>query len=127
MKKNLIISLFATILLACGNSGSSNRLCSSNTDVSNPIFHSEILFDDNNNVTDWRRTGELTSNEDFYYNGSVTIYSKSGSSRDFPCYIGNTGGLDQGCRGIIYDGKFYNLDRNNWITIDGIKYKACDN
>lgn len=99
--------------------------CTSNN-VKSPVYHSEITMDDNYNVTDWGRSGQLTEDGDYYYNGRVTLYDKNGDSKTFKCYIGNNGGLDQGCRGVIYNGKFYNLDRNDWITINGVKYKASD-
>lgn len=35
-------------------------------------------------------------------------------------------GLEKGCRGVIYDGDFYNIDRNKWVKIGGVKYKASN-
>ncbi len=80
-----------------------------------PEYHPETSIDD-----------ELNDG-DYYYNGSVTLYSEDGSSMEFPCYTyTGTVGLAKGCRGVVYDGQFYNLDRNEWVTIDGVRYKASD-
>lgn len=98
--------------------------CSANS-VKEPEYHSQIIFDENLNITDWGRSGQSTPDDNYYYYGSVTLYSKGDTSREFPCYLGKYG-LDQGCRGVIYAGTFYNLDRNKWIEIGGVKYRASD-
>lgn len=122
MKKVIIILFFAATFIACDNSSSSSNYKST---TRRPVFHSEISLDDDNGVTDWGRSGELTPDGELYYNGSVTLYDSDGGSRDFNCFIGNNGGLDQGCRGVVYDGEFYNLDRNDWVTIGEVRYRAC--
>lgn len=98
--------------------------CSSNSGKF-PEYHGEITFDENLNVQDWGRSGQSTPDGNYLYYGSVTLYSEDGSSRDFPCYEGKKG-LEKGCRGVIYADKFYNLDRNEWVNIGGVRYKASD-
>jgi len=98
--------------------------CSSDN-VKSPEYHSEVLMDDNLNIVHMGRAGQSTEDGNYYYHGSVTLYDEDGGSRNFPCFIGQNG-LEQGCRGVIYAGDFYNLDRNKWVIIDGVKYKASD-
>lgn len=98
--------------------------CSSDS-VKSPEYHSEIILDEDLNVLDWGRSGQSTPDGNYLYCGSVTLYGEDGSSRDFPCYKGKKD-LEAGCRGVIYDGTFYNLDRNKWVKIEGVKYKASD-
>lgn len=95
--------------------------CSSDN-VKSPEYHSEIIMDDDLNIIDLGRAGQLTEDGNFYYHGSVTLYDEDGGCSIFPCYLSKNG---RG-RGVIYAGEFYNLDRNKWVTIDGIKYKASD-
>lgn len=98
--------------------------CSSDN-VKSPEYHSEIIMDDDLNIIDLGRAGQLTEDGNFYYDGSVTLYDEDGGYRTFPCYRGKYG-LEGGCKVVIYAGEFYNLYRNKWVTIDGIKYKASD-
>lgn len=93
--------------------------------VRSPEYHSEILLDDDLNIVDMGRAGQSTEDGNYYYHGSVTLYNEDGGSRNFPCYTGKNG-LEQGCRGVIYAGEFYNLDRSKWVTIGGVKYKASN-
>lgn len=118
MKNKIIyfisIQLIITVLLCSA--------CNSNN-YNEPRHDSSITFDEDLNPTDWGDSGQKTSDGNYYYYGNVTLTDEYGSSRTFSCYQG-TKGLESGCRGIIHNGKFYNLDRNSWITIDGIRYKA---
>ncbi len=93
--------------------------------VKSPEYHSEILLDEDLNVVEMGRSGQSTDDGNYYYHGSVTLYNEDGGSRNFACYTGKYG-LDTGCRGVIYAGDFYNLDRNKWVTIGGVKYKASN-
>ena len=93
--------------------------------VNRPEYHSEILMDDDLNIIDMRHSGQSTNDGKYYYYGSVTLYNKDGNSRTFSCYQGKKG-MEAGCRGIIYGGEFYYLDRNEWVTIDGVKYRASN-
>ena len=98
--------------------------CSSD-DAPSPEYHSEITIDEDLNVVDWGRAGQSTEDGNYYYNGEVTLYDEYGNSRTFPCYRGKLG-MESGCRGVIYAGVFHNLDRNKWVTIGGVRYKASD-
>lgn len=98
--------------------------CSSDS-VPSPEYHSEIVMDDDLNITDMGRAGESIPDGNYYYHGSVTLYDEDGSSQVFPCYEGKIG-MERGCRGVIYAGTFYNLDRNKWVTIGGTKFKASN-
>ncbi len=98
--------------------------CSSDN-ARSPEYHSEIILDGDLNIIDMGRAGQTTEDGNYYYHGSVTLYDENGYSQSFPCYIG-TKGLEQGCRGVIYAGEFYNLDRSKWVTIGGVKYKASN-
>lgn len=115
---NAILAIAFITTLICG--------CSDNSDnIKEPEYHSDITLSDDLTVIDWGRTGQSTEDDNYYYDGSVTLHSKDGSSRTFPCYQGKHG-LESGCRGVIYAGEFYNLDRNEWVTIGGVTYKASD-
>lgn len=105
--------------------GSAMFFSCSSDNVRSPEYHSEILLDGDLGIVDMGRAGESTEDDNYYYHGSVTLYDEYGGSRDFPCYIGKNG-LEQGCRGVIYAGEFYNLDRSKWVTIGGVKYKASN-
>ena len=98
--------------------------CSTDT-VRKPEYHGEILLDEDLNIVDMGRAGQSTDDRKYYYNGSVTLYNEDGGSRTFPCYLGRYG-LERGCRGVVYAGDFYNLDRNKWVIIGGVKYKASN-
>lgn len=98
--------------------------CSTDT-VKKPEYHSEILLDEDLNIVDMGRAGQSTDDGKYYYNGSVTLYNEDGGSRTFPCYLGKYG-LESGCRGVVHAGDFYNLDRNKWVIIGGVKYKASN-
>lgn len=93
------------------------------TSIPLPEYISEIILDENNNVTDMGRAGESTPDGNYYYHGSVRLYSEYGDSDTFDCYEGKVG-MERGCRGVIYGGTFYNLDRNDYVTIAGTKYRA---
>ena len=112
---SFVISLFSIAMFSS---------CSSDN-VKSPEYHSEILLDDDLNVVDMGRSGQSTDDGSYYYHGSVTLYDEDGGSRNFPCYTGKHG-LESGCRGVIYAGDFYNLDRNKWVKIGGVKYKASN-
>lgn len=114
-KCSLIVLLFSVVLFFS---------CSSDN-VKSPQYHSEISLDDNLNIVDMGRAGQSTDDGNYHYYGSVTLYDEDGSYRNFPCYTGKYG-LDKGCRGVIYAGDFYNLDRNKWVAIGGVKYKASN-
>ena len=114
-KCSLIVLLFSvTIFFSC-----------SSDNVKSPQYHSEISLDDNLNVVDMGRAGQSTDDGNYHYYGSVTLYDEDGGSRNFRCYTGKYGS-DAGCRGVVYAGDFYNLDRNGWVTIGGVKYKASN-
>lgn len=118
--KNFVRFSFVMLLL-----GTTMFSSCSYDNVRSPEYHSEILLDDNLNIVDMGRAGQSTEDGNYYYHGSVTLYNEDGGSRNFPCYTGKNG-LEQGCRGVIYDGEFYNLDRSKWVTIGGVKYKASN-
>lgn len=111
----IIAAAFLTVATSCDNSN--NRKSSS--------YQSEITMDEDLNITDFGRSGETTPDGNYYYHGSVTLYSEDGDSRTFDCYEG-TKGREQGCRGVLHNGKFHNLDRNEWITINGVRYSTSD-
>ena len=90
-----------------------------------PVHESEIIMDEDYNIVDLGRSGESTADGRYYYNGYVILYDEDGYSRTFRCYRGKIG-MESGCRGVIVGGEFYNLDRNDWVTIDGVRYKAYD-
>lgn len=100
--------------------------CNNTSSVKSPEYHSQILMDEDLNIEDMGHSGELTPDGNYYYYGSVTLYSDDGNSETFDCYQG-TEGLERGCRGVFCDGKFYNLDRSQWITVYGVKYKGSLN
>lgn len=103
-------------LVSCGSSHG-------DTSIPPPEYISEITLDEDNNVTDMGRAGESTPDGNYYYHGSVRLYSDDGDSDTFDCYEGKVG-MERGCRGIIYGGTFYNLDRNDYVTIAGTRYRA---
>lgn len=111
-----VIILFMTFsIVSCNDKGNS---------VQSPIYDGEItLKEGSTDVEDSGCAGQSTPDGKFSYHGRVTLYTESGFSEVFECFEGKEG-MDKGCRGIIVHGIFYNLDRNNWITIDGITYKA---
>lgn len=113
---------FSFVLMLLGSAMFSS--CSSDN-VRSPEYHSEILLDDDLNIVDMGRAGQSTDDGNYYYHGSVTLYDEDGGYRNFPCYTGKNG-LEKGCRGVIYAGDFYNLDRNKWVKIGGVKYKASN-
>lgn len=98
--------------------------CLSNN-IKDPEYHTDIIYDEDMNVLDWGLSGQSTPDGKYFYYGSVTLYSEDGCSRDFPCYLGKNG-LESGCRGVVNIGKFYNLDRNEWVNINGVRYKASN-
>lgn len=112
------IKLFGCIILALVSA-----CTNSDNNIPSPLYHSEISLDDDYNVTDFGRSGESTPDGNYYYNGTVTLYSTDGDSDTFNCYTGKVG-MERGCRGVIYNGIFYNLDRNKYVIIAGTKYKA---
>lgn len=118
MEMKTIFKVFCSSLLilvcSCTNSDSNTP---------SPSYHSEISLDDDYNVTDFGRSGESTPDDNYYYNGTVTLYSVDGDSHTFDCYEGKAG-MERGCRGVIYGGTFYNLDRNDYVTIAGTKYRT---
>ncbi|MBQ0089712.1 MAG: hypothetical protein KBT27_10335 [Prevotellaceae bacterium] len=116
MKSFLFALTIGIISLTSCNNNSTNQ----------PKWESEITMDEDLNITDMGHSGELTPDGEYYYDGTVTLYSADGDSETFECYEG-TNGLEKGCRGVIVDGIFYNLDRNKWVTINGIKYKGFKN
>ncbi len=118
MKKTLVIYVVVAMmaLVSCGNSHS-------DTSIPRPEYMSEITLDEDNNVTDMGRAGESTPDGNYYYHGSVRLYSEDGGSDTFDCYEGKVG-MERGCRGVIYGGTFYNLDRNDYVTIAGTRYRA---
>lgn len=118
MKKIIMLALVVGLisLTSCNNSGSAKS----------PVYHSQIVMDEYLNIEDMGHCGELTPDGKYYYYGSVTLYSDDGYSETYDCYQG-TEGLERGCRGILCDGTFYNIDRSQWITIDGVKYKGSRN
>ncbi len=103
-------------LVSCGRSHG-------DTSIPLPEYISEITLDEDNNVTDMGRAGESTPDGNYYYHGSVRLYSDDGDSDIFDCYEGKVG-MERGCRGVIYGGTFYNLDRNDYVTIAGTRYRA---
>lgn len=111
---SILVCTFLILSCSCSNP---------NSNIPTPNHQSEISLDDDYNVTDLGRAGESTQDGNYYYDGSVTLYSKDGYSKTFDCYTGKVG-MEKGCRGVIYGGKFYNLDRNKYVTIGGIEYKA---
>lgn len=112
---SFVILLFSIAIFSSCSSGN----------VKSPEYHSDILWDDDLNIVDMGRAGQSTDDGNYFYWGSVTLYDENGGSRDFPCYEGKHG-LESGCRGVIYAGIFYNLDRNEWVRIGGVKYKASN-
>lgn len=116
----IISAIYLTVavmaLVSCGGSHS-------DTSIPLPEYTSEISLDENNNVTDMGRAGESTTDGNYYYHGSVRLYSEDGDSDTFDCYEGKFG-MERGCRGVIYGGTFYNLDRNDYVTIAGTRYRA---
>lgn len=116
MKKNNLLLVLGFVALGICIS------CSS-SDGNRPYHESEIVLDEDLNVVDFGRAGESTEDGNYFYDGEVTLYDEDGNSRTFDCYRGKHG-LEAGCRGVIVWGKFYNLDRNDWVRIDGVKYKA---
>lgn len=97
--------------------------CSGQSEGKSPEYISNIQLNENYGVTDWGHSGEKTPDGNYYYYGQVILYSDNGQQRTFDCYLG-TEGMEKGCRGVIYYGQFYNLDRNKWITIAGVRYRA---
>ncbi|MBE6303609.1 MAG: hypothetical protein E7089_06705 [Bacteroidales bacterium] len=115
IKFNFAVLLFSVALFAS---------CSSDN-IKEPEYRYDTIFDENLNIVDMGRAGECTDDGNYYFYGYVTLYDQYGGSQDFTCYTG-TQGLEKGCRGIIYGGEFYNLDRNKWIIVGGVKYKASN-
>lgn len=99
--------------------------CSCSDNVPSPYYIGEIVMDDDAEVLDWGLSGQTTPDGNYLYHGSVILYSADGSSCEFPCFQGKKG-MDKGCRGVVHYGVFYNLDRNKWVTIGGVKYKASN-
>ncbi len=120
-KDLFLITVSATILVT------SSIVCSgcSSDKAKAPVYNAGISIDENLNISDFGYVGQSTHDGNYYYRGSVTLYRTDGGSKKFQCYTGKIG-HDKGCRGVIYCGTFYNLDRNKWVTIDGIKYKASN-
>ena len=118
MKKKMILTSVVCLisLTSCKNTGSAKS----------PEYHSQIVMDEYLNIENMGHSGEFTPDGDYYYYGSVTLYSDDGNSKTFDCYQG-TEGLEKGCRGVLCNRIFYNLDRNQWVTINGIKYKGSLN
>lgn len=112
----ITMAIAMTVLVSCGSSHGDSS-------IPLPEYISEISLDENNNVTDMGRAGESTPDGNYYYHGSVRLYSDDGDSDTFDCYEGKVG-LDRGCRGVIYGGTFFNLDRNDYVTIAGTRYRA---
>lgn len=110
----LAIAMMA--LVSCGGSHA-------DTSIPRPEYISEVALDGDNNVTDMGRAGKSTPDGNYYYHGSVRLYSEDGDSDTFDCYEGKIG-MESGCRGVIYCGTFYNLDRNDYVTIAGTRYRA---
>lgn len=116
MKLSIYFTVAMTILVGCGSSHD-------DTSIPLPEYISEITLDENNHVTDMGRSGESTPDGNYYYHGSVCLYTDDGCPDIFDCYEGKIG-TERGCRGIIYGGTFYNLDRNDYVTIAGTRYRA---
>ena len=120
MKIKIISAIYLTValmtLVSCGSSHG-------DTSIPLPEYISELTLDEDNNVTDMGRAGESTPDGNYYYHGSVRLYSDDGDSDTFDCYEGKVG-MERGCRGVIYGGTFYNLDRNDYVTIAGTRYRA---
>lgn len=112
-----IAAVFVMVaLVSCENSHG-------DTSIPLPEYISEITLDEDNNVTDLDRAGESTPDGNYYYHGSVRLYSDDGDSDIFDCYEGKVG-MERGCRGVKYGGTFYNLDRNDYVTIAETRYRA---
>lgn len=114
--KILFFAISMVALASCGNSHG-------DTNIPLPEYISEITLDEDYNVTDMGRSGESTPDGNYYYHGSVRLYSDDGDSDTFDCYVGKVG-MERGCRGVIFGGMFYNLDRNDYVTIAGTIYRA---
>lgn len=118
MEKRKINSIVITILSCCILSVSCDE-----ESARHPEYQYEITLDDDLNVIDLGRAGQSTPDGMYYYSGQVTLFSPDGSSRTFQCLEGKNG-MDAGCRGAWHYGYFYNLDRNKWVTIGGVKYRG---
>lgn len=119
MNPKILFIATVIVIMALVSCGSSHG----DTSIPLPEYISEITLDEDNNVTDRGRAGESTPDGNYYYHGSVRLYSEDGGSDTFDCYEGKVG-MERGCRGVIYGGTFYNLDRNDYVTIAGTKYRA---
>lgn len=107
----LVFVLIIVFFTSCDNKYSSKR----------PEFHSAIVMDDDLNVVDWGHCGEYTPDHKYTYYGTVTLFTTEGYSETFDCYTGKDGN-DKGYRGVLLGDNFYNIDKNKWVTINGIKY-----
>lgn len=119
MNPKILFIATVIVIMALVSCGSSHG----DTSIPLPEYISEITLDEDNNVTDRGRAGESTPDGNYYYHGSVRLYSEDGDSDTFDCYESKVG-MERGCRGVIYGGTFYNLDRNDYVTIAGTKYRA---
>lgn len=119
MKPKILFIAAIIVMMALVSCGRSHG----DTYIPLPEYISETTLDEDNNVTDMGRAGESTLDGNYYYHGSVRLYSDDGDSDIFDCYEGKVG-MERGCRGVIYGGTFYNLDRNDYVTIAGTRYRA---
>lgn len=110
----LIIALAGLFIFASCSSDNSTRI---------PEYHTSIIYDEDNQVVDWNHCGEYTPDGQYTYYGTATLYSSDGYADTFPCFKGKEG-TNKGCMCVYYNGLFYNINRNSWVTINGVRYKG---
>lgn len=119
------LSLCKSVLLAVMIVSANLLFASCEPDNSRlPVFESAIVMNEDLEIVDWRHCGEETADGKYYYQGKVTLFSKEGYSNTFPCFVGLQG-FDNACRFAYCNGTFYNIERNEWVSINGVTYRGA--